>query len=105
MDTAWVLYLVALVLTIVIETGLACFMRRDRIRRLLVDVPLMNLVTHPLLHVGLDLGMPLVAGELLVMAAEAVVYRKVTRLSLAWSIGMAVACNLVTWLLGYVMWS
>ena len=103
MGGAWVLYLLALVLTILVETTLACLARRDRIRRLLADVPLMNLVTHPLLHLGLDFGLPLALGEILVMAAEALAYRKVTRLSLAWSVGLAVVLNGITWGIGVLL--
>jgi hypothetical protein len=96
-------YALALGITIVVETILACILRPKQARRLAVDVPLMNLVTHPLLHIGLRFGLLEPIGELLVMIVEACVYRRVTGLSLAWSILLAVLLNMLTWILGYVI--
>ena len=99
----WVRYGLALVITIVVETGLACLLRRDRARRLLVDAPLINLFTHPLLHLGLLYGLPIPFGEVLVMAVESILYRRVTGLAWAWAIPFGIGLNAVTWGLGYVM--
>lgn len=96
-------YALALVLTIVIETGLAGLLRRRAWRRLRVDVPLMNLLTHPLLHLGFARGLPLGLGELLVMAVESAIYRKVTGLSLGWALLLGIGLNAITWGLGVVL--
>ena len=96
-------YALTLVITVVVETGLAGLLRPRAWRRVRVDVPLMNLLTHPLLHVGLDHGLPLGLGELLVMAVEGVVYRKVTGLSLGWAFALAVGLNAITWFLGLLL--
>ncbi|MDJ0522311.1 MAG: hypothetical protein QNJ90_09590 [Planctomycetota bacterium] len=93
-------YLLALVLTVLVETLLAMLIRPRQRRRLLVDVPLMNLVTHPLLALGRSAGLELLTGELLVMFVEGAVYRGVTRLNLAWSIILAFGLNLLTWIGG-----
>ncbi len=99
----WATYGLALTLTIVVETVLACALRRRDARRLAVDVPLMNLITHPLLHLGMSFGLLVPLGELLVMAVEAVIYRTVTRLSLSWAIWLSVGLNALTWFLGRVL--
>ena len=99
----WVRYTLALVITIVVETGLALLLRRDVRPRLLTDVPLMNLLTHPLLHLGLMYGLPIVVGEVLVMALESILYRRVTGLRWAWALGLGIGLNAVTWSLGYVL--
>lgn len=101
--TAGGIYALALVLTIVIETGLACLLRPRQARRLLIDVPLLNLLTHPLLHFALERGLPLAVGEVLVMAVETLVYWRVTRLPLRWSLALAVTLNAVTWALGSLL--
>ena len=96
----WGIYALALSVTVVVETGLACLLRRDKVRRLLVDVPLMNLFTHPLLHLAMGQGLHVVPGELMVMAVESLLYRRVTGLSWAWSLGLGIGLNAVTWSLG-----
>lgn len=96
-------YALALGITIVVETALACLLRRDRVTRLRFDVPLMNLLTHPLLHLGVMYGMTVPVGEVLVMAVEAMLYRRVTGLSWTWSLGLGIGLNAVTWGLGYVI--
>ena len=96
-------YAVALVITVVVETALACLIRRDQIQRLRVDVPLMNLLTHPMLHLGVLYGLSIPVGEVLVMAVEAMIYRRVTGLSWAWSLGFGIGLNAITWGLGYVL--
>jgi hypothetical protein len=99
----WAIYFWALGVTIVVETVLACALRPRNARRLAVDVPLMNLVTHPLLHLGMGFGLLVPIGELLVMAVEAAIYRKVTGLSLRWSIWLSLGLNALTWFLGWVL--
>jgi hypothetical protein len=99
----WARYTLALGITIVVETGLACLLQRKQAKRLVLDVPLMNLVTHPLLHLAMSFGLLLPVGELLVMGAEAIMYRTVTRLSLVTSLTLAILLNTLTWLLGYVI--
>lgn len=96
-------YVFALAITIVVETLLACLLRWRLRKRLVLDVPLMNLLTHSLLHVGLGLRLPIASGEILVMAIEAGIYRGVTGLSLAWSLGLAVGLNALTWMLGQAL--
>ncbi len=96
-------YALALVLTIVVETALACLLRSDVRRRLLCDVPLMNLVTHPLLILAIGFGLLVPAGEVLVMAAETLIYRTVTGLSWPWAIGLGIGLNAVTWSLGMLL--
>ncbi|MDA1193964.1 MAG: hypothetical protein O2894_02160 [Planctomycetota bacterium] len=102
MDWEW-LYLLALAATIVIETVLACGLRPRQARRLIVDVPLMNLATHPCLHLLAGLGLPIPLGELGVMAVETLIYRRVTGLSLRWSLALGIGLNLVTWLGGRLL--
>ena len=104
MTPGWT-YALALLGTITIETGLACALRRSQARRLLVDVPLMNLVSHPLLWLGMGLGLPLGLGELLVMAFETIIYRRVTGLRSTWSVALGVGLNLLTWFIGMLAWS
>jgi len=99
----WAKYMLALGVTIVVETGLACLLRRKQAKRLVLDVPLMNLVTHPLLHLAMGFGLLVPIGEFIVMGAEAVIYRTVTRLSLAWSLTLAIVLNTATWMLSYVI--
>jgi len=99
----WVRYGLALVITIVVETGLACLLRRDQRARLAIDVPLMNLLSHPLLHLGVSFGLSVPFGEGLVMALESILYRRVTGLRWAWALGLGVGLNAVTWSLGYLL--
>lgn len=99
----WLRYGLALVITIVVETGLALLLRRDVRGRLLTDVPLMNLLTHPLLHLGMLHGLPVAVGEVLVMALESILYRRVTGLRWAWALGLGIGLNAITWGLGYVL--
>lgn len=98
-------YALALGLTIVVETLLACAVRPRQARRLVVDVPLFNLFTHPLLHLGMRHGLPVGLGELLVMIVETSLYRGVTRLRLVWALVLGTGLNVVTWMLGIVFQS
>ena len=99
----WMRYGLALGLTIGIETLLACLLRRDQCRRLLIDVPLMNLFTHPLLHFLVRAGLSIPLGEAMVMAIETIIYRRVTGLSWAWSLAFGIGLNGITWSLGALL--
>ena len=94
-------YALALLATIVIETGLARVLLPRAWDRLRVDVPLLNLLSHPLLTWALwrdAVSIP--TGEVLVMALEAVGYRVLTRLPWPVAILLSLVLNAVTWALG-----
>ena len=68
-------YAVALVITVVVETALACLIRRDQIQRLRIDVPLMIsswgmtetspacLIVHELIETSGIIGVPMTGLE------------------------------------------
>jgi hypothetical protein len=95
-------WLVALAATIAVETLLAVLIDRAR-SRLLLDVPLANLVTHPLAWTAHGaLGAPWLAVEVGVTVVEAAAFRFVTGLPLGRAVRLAVVINAATALLSFV---
>lgn len=95
--------LVTLLLTILVETAVACLVLPRERARLRVDVPLINLTTHPLATIAVaTLGAPFAIVELLVIAAEIAAYRVVTGFPLRRAVWLAVLLNGVTILLSLV---
>ncbi len=69
-------------LTILVELPLfVALAPRGSRRRAGVDCVWINLATHPCLSIGLRAGVPFVVGESLVVVAEAVALRAVTRVA------------------------
>lgn len=91
------IYFVSLALTIVVETGVALLALPRLWRRLLIDVPLASLLTHPLATFAVrELDVPLLVGEVGVVLAEAVVYVLVTRLDVRRALLLSIVTNGVT---------
>ncbi|MDJ0973279.1 MAG: hypothetical protein QNJ98_02305 [Planctomycetota bacterium] len=95
--------LITLVLTILVETVVACLvLPRDR-RRLRIDVPLINLTTHPLATIAVaTVAAPFLFVELVVIAAEVVGYRVVTGFSLRKAVWLSFGLNGITIVLSFV---
>jgi hypothetical protein len=88
------LYAISLLLTIVVETGVALLALPRWRRRLLLDVPLASLLTHPLATIAVrDLGWPLLPVEGGVVLAEALVFLLVTRLDPRRALLLSIATN------------
>ncbi len=101
-----VVYALALLATIVLETGLARVLLPRAWDRLRVDVPLLNLLSHPLFTWAVwrnAISIP--TGEALVMILEAIGYRVLTRLPWSVAILLSLALNAVTWALGALLFS
>ena len=97
-------YAAALLATIGIETALARLLLPGAWARLRLDVPLLNLLTHPVLTWAVWRGvLPLALGEVLVMVAEAIGYRLLTRLTWRQAVLLSVALNAVTWGAGLLL--
>jgi hypothetical protein len=91
------LYFVALALTIVVETLVALVALPGWGRRLVVDVPLASLLTHPLATFAVhELDVPLLVAEVGVVLAEAAVYVVVTRLDVRRALLLSIVTNGVT---------
>ncbi len=96
--------LITLVLTIAVETALACLLLPRERRRLRIDTPLINLATHPLASLAvLSLGASFVLVEGAVIVAEFVAYRLVTRLPPSQAALLALVLNGVTILLSFLL--
>jgi hypothetical protein len=103
-DSVVASWLLALALTVGIETAIALGIGGTARRRLLLDVPLVNLFTHPLATVAYHhLGAPFWAVEVAVLAVEAAVYRFVTGLPWPRALILATLCNAVTAALSFVL--
>jgi hypothetical protein len=90
-------YLLLLVLTIVIEMAIALALMWKHRKRLRVDVPLLNCVTHPIATVLLRWGwLPFWPAEILIWLAEAFGYRTVTGLPAGKALLLSGVCNGVT---------
>lgn len=94
--------LVSLVVTLLVEVTIGLLLGRvGAVRtqrgRLCLDITLVNLATHPLatLAVG-NLNAPFAAVEVLVVGAELLAYRAVTRLSWGQAMLLSVVTNGVT---------
>lgn len=99
-------YAAALGGTILIETALARLLAPRAWKRLRVDVPLLNLLSHPLLTLVVWHGvLPVTGAELGVIALEAVGYRVLTRLTWPRAAGLSIVLNGVTWLTGLLICS
>jgi hypothetical protein len=98
-------YAVALLFTLVIELPLAAaLVQRDRRRRTLLDAFLINIFTNPLAvffhrllaKPGVPYGIPFLIIEVVVVIAEALLYRGVTRLPWRRAVLVSVVCNVVS---------
>ncbi|WP_182870153.1 hypothetical protein [Stieleria mannarensis] len=99
------LYLVTLALTIGIELAIVAVARRivPKLREspILMSCVCINSVTHPLAtlsHFGLSL--PLLPVELAVIAVESIGYRSVGGIAVKRSMGLALATNLASMIVG-----
>lgn len=90
------LYLLALGLTIGVETALAVAALPRRRDRLLVDVPLASLLTHPLATWAVSTGRPLLLVEAGVVLVEALVFRVVTELGWKQAVLLSLLINAAT---------
>lgn len=103
------LALTALIVTILVETGLALVLQHVRLvevpgGRLRVDVPLINLLTHPIASlVARNSLVPFALIELAVVVVELIAYRAVTRLSWTEAAILALTTNGATILLSLVV--
>ena len=94
-----------LILTIVVETGLALLIARSPLvrvpaKRLWIDTPLINLASHPIATLLFRSGIVSFAtAEWMVFAVEVVLYRTVTRASWAQAIVLSAILNGATVLL------
>ena len=105
MDPA-LLYAAALLGTILVETGLARVLAPGAWKRLRVDTPLLNLLSHPLLTLVVWNGvLSLPAAEIGVILLETIGYRVLTRLSWPQAFGLSVVLNGVTWLTGILLFA
>ena len=99
-------YTAALLGTIAIETALARVLAPGAWKRLRVDTPLLNLLSHPLLTLVVWNGVLSVpAAEIGVILLEAVGYRVLTRLTWKRALGLSVVLNGVTWLIGILLFA
>ena len=90
-------WLLALGLTVAVETALALVLGGAARRRLLVDTPLLNLFTHPVATLAHQrLGVPFLAVEVAVVCVEAVGYALVTRLPWRRAVALSAVLNAVT---------
>lgn len=97
-------YTTALLLTVLIELGVARILRPRAWRRLLVDVPLVNLVSHPLLTLAVrHLHLPLPVGEVGVVVLEGLLYRSVTGLPARWAWTLSIVANFTSWFVGVLV--
>lgn len=101
--------LITLVVTIVIETGVALLFClnppfRPYRKRLQVDVPLTNLMTHPIATLAiLYWGLPFMEVELVVVVVELLAYRIVTRLPWGYAVSLSFVANGITASIGWIM--
>jgi hypothetical protein len=103
-DPSTAAWLAALALTVGVETPVALLVDPAR-SRLALDVPLANLVTHPLAWAARGaLGAPWLATELAVAAAEAAVFRVVTGLPAGRAVRLALVVNAATAALSLLSW-
>lgn len=104
-----ILALATLVVTIGVETTLAVLLSRLRLlqalpRRLLIDVPLVNLITHPAATFAVRNAIASFAAvELLVFVVEVLLYRTATGLKWLEALALASVANGVTLLLSLVL--
>ncbi len=97
MTSRLVPWLLALALTVLIETAIALALGRRHRRRLLLDAPLLNLLTQPLATAAyLHLDVSLLPLEIAVLLVEAVGYRIVTGLTWSRAFGTSFLCNAAT---------
>jgi hypothetical protein len=100
-DSSTAAWLLALGATIAVETLLALWIDPAR-ARLAIDVPLVNLVTHPLAWAAVGtLGVRWLAAELLVVAGETAAFRFVTGLPVLRAVRLAVVANAASALLSF----
>lgn len=99
-------YLVLLLVTIVVETGIAILVsplapREYRIR-FRTDVPLANVFTHPLAFFAIEHGANFWLVEAVVILVELGVYKIVTRMKFGGAAVLSVLLNLVTILIALI---
>ncbi len=100
-------YLPLLAVTMVVEAAIAWWWAPARLRRRCVAVSVcLNLLTHPLATLALlELAVPHLLLEAIVMGVEYVGYREVAGLRVRHALGLAVIANLITALLAFVWMS
>jgi hypothetical protein len=88
------IYFATLSLTILVETFVALALAPDRRRDLLVAIPLLNLLTHPLATLAVqDAGMDLMVVEVVVTLVEGAGYVLLTGLGWRRAVWISVAAN------------
>jgi len=98
-------YAFAFALTVAIELPIVLmFAPRALRRRTLVDVSLVNLVTHPLGWMAVQYGaMPWLPAELSVTVIEFLVYARITRFPVVRAAAAAATANSVTAVLAVIL--
>lgn len=101
--------LVTLIITIGVETGIALLLQRSGIirahpARLRIDVPLVNLMTHPIATIAIrNFGASFTRVEILVVCTEFLAYRYVTRMTWIQAALLSVVANGATIVLSLIL--